>query len=460
MQAVEKLKEEHRLNEKMLDHLEKAMKPLSRNKIVRCLQFFWEWTDEVHHPKEEVLFSELLSRARELALGPVQVMRKEHAITRAYLQRALRVLEGPMHPRSEELLRRYVEAFAKLQRKHMAAEETVLFSLCEQLIPPSVDGDLLSAYAKAAQGRLPAEVVARYERFATSKDETMVVRDRRAAEPSWLDAKTLSSEQPRAHDETYLSAKAGAVLHRAKDHRVLRLHDFGSGLAVQANQYLITDHGEGMILDPGGPKIYPNVFAETMMALDGGRLRYVFLSHQDPDICTSLNAWLMDTEAEALTSKLWMRFLPHFGIDRLLEERLRPIPDKGMCVTLGRRELMLLPAHFLHSAGNFHVYDPESKVLFSGDLGASISGEGLVVEDFDKHVPGMLGFHRRYMASTQALARWADLVEPLDIETIAPQHGPLLRGKQIVRRFKDWCRTLPCGVEAMEPFSLPRLGER
>ena len=29
-----------------------------------------------------------------------------------------------------------------------------------------------------------------------------------------------------------------------------------------------------------------------------------------------------------------------------------------------------LPAHFLHSVGNFHIYDPIAKILYTGDLGA------------------------------------------------------------------------------------------
>jgi len=46
-------------------------------------------------------------------------------------------------------------------------------------------------------------------------------------------------------------------------------------------------------------------------------------------------------------------------------------------------------AHFMHSEGNFRFYDPVSKILFSGDMGASIVGHTEVdapVEDFKKHI--------------------------------------------------------------------------
>ncbi|MCK6552254.1 FprA family A-type flavoprotein [Myxococcota bacterium] len=241
-------------------------------------------------------------------------------------------------------------------------------------------------------------------------------------------------------------------------HSNVLLHDFGRGLAVQANQYLIVHDGQGMILDPGGPKVYPNLFAEMTQHISPKDLKYIFLSHQDPDIGTSINAWLMDTPAQAVISRLWMRFLPHFGIDKLLEERMTGIPDEGMILDLGGAPLVLLPAHFLHSPGNFQVYDPRTKVLFSGDLGASVDGESGTVEDFDAHARSMLGFHRRYMASEKAMNAWVKMVRTLDVEVIAPQHGPLFQGRDMVQKFIGWCEGLRCGVDLVDRYVVPSPG--
>ena len=160
-------------------------------------------------------------------------------------------------------------------------------------------------------------------------------------------------------------------------HRNVLLADHGEedGLAVQSNQHLIVHGDRAMILDPGGHKIYGRVLADAFAAMGGARLSHVFLSHQDPDVVAALNGWLMTTDAEAHISKLWIRFVPHFGLDRLLVERLRPIPDEGTVFDLGGAPLVALPAHFLHSEGNFQLWDPTSKILYSGDLGASIGTE-------------------------------------------------------------------------------------
>jgi flavorubredoxin len=241
------------------------------------------------------------------------------------------------------------------------------------------------------------------------------------------------------------------LLYDQGQHKNVLLEDFSDGgLAVQANQHLIVDQGEGMILDPGGHKVYSKVLAATMTALGKAKLKYIFLSHQDPDIVAAVNGWLMTTDAVAYVSKLWIRFVPHFGLDRLVQDRLLPIPDEGMRIKLGSQDLIVLPAHFLHSCGNFHIYDPASKILYSGDLGASIGVEGQEVADFAKHIPSMEGFHKRYMQSNRALRAWTAMVRKLDVEIIAPQHGLVFRGKDMVHKFYDWCDGLDCGIDVME----------
>ena len=240
-------------------------------------------------------------------------------------------------------------------------------------------------------------------------------------------------------------------------HKNVLLEDFDAGeIAVQANQHLIIHAGEAMLLDPGGHKVYSKVLSETFAILAGRKLRYIFLSHQDPDVVAAINGWLMTTDADAYISSLWIRFVPHFGHDHVVADRLRPIPDEGMIFNLGGAGLIALPAHFLHSEGNFQIYDPIAKILYTGDLGASIGAKYAQVQDFDAHIPYIEGFHRRYMTSRSVMKAWADMVRPLDIDIIAPQHGAFYVGKEMVHRFIDWCANLECGVDLITPmFKVP-----
>lgn len=247
------------------------------------------------------------------------------------------------------------------------------------------------------------------------------------------------------------------ILFENAEHRNVLLEDFTSGEMVQANQHLIIHKGMGMLLDPGGHKVYSYAIDALADLLAPANLKYILFSHQDPDIIAAANGWLMVTEATALLPQLWIRFLMHFGVDDFVIDRIEALPDGGRVVKLGDAPLMLLPAHFMHSAGNFQVYDPISKILYTGDLGASLGQTYVTVSNFDDHIQYMEGFHRRYITSNRVLQWWLKMIEPLDIEIIAPQHGAMLVGKENVARFKAWVAGLECGLDWMESvYQLPR----
>ena len=246
-------------------------------------------------------------------------------------------------------------------------------------------------------------------------------------------------------------------LYRSGSHLCLMYNDFSKGTMIQANQFLIVDEAEGLIMDPGGHKVYAPLFAQISNAINPTKLKYIFFSHQDPDIIAAANGWMMVTDAEAYISALWMRFLPHFGIDELVVKRVHPIPDEGLLLPLGQSKLVLLPAHFLHSAGSFQLYDPAAKILFSGDLGASLGSPDVFVSDFPSHIQYLEGFHKRYLPTRKALAMWANTVRQLEIETIVPQHGAVLKGRAIVEQFIRWVEQLPCGLDLMgDAYPIPQ----
>jgi flavorubredoxin len=208
-----------------------------------------------------------------------------------------------------------------------------------------------------------------------------------------------------------------------------------------------------MLLDPGGNKLFSKLVAEMSRYLPPQKLEYIFLSHQDPDVGAGLNGYLLITDGKICMPSVWQRFIPSFCTLSLAENRIIAIPDRGMRLGLDDAELVLLPAHFLHSAGNVQVYDPVSKTLFSGDMGASLlptENSYRTVVDFAKHLTYMDEFHRRYIASSIACRLWAAMVRELDVERIVPQHGAMLEGQAIVAQFLDWVSDLRCGVDLID----------
>lgn len=229
------------------------------------------------------------------------------------------------------------------------------------------------------------------------------------------------------------------------------LADDPSGAAVQANQCLIVDSDEAMLLDPGGVLAYNELYVALAKVIAPKQLRYVFASHQDPDIVASLPRWLSSSDTKVLVPRLWSRFVPHFCPPGKTAGRIVGIPDRGGVVVLGRCRLLVLPAHFLHAEGNLQVFDPVSRILFSGDLGASMlpsAKAGEVVLDLAAHLPHMVEFHRRYMNSNRACRLWAAMARKLPIDMIVPQHGAPMGGGA-VGQFIDWIESLQCGLDLM-----------
>lgn len=226
--------------------------------------------------------------------------------------------------------------------------------------------------------------------------------------------------------------------------------------SVPSNQFLVINGKEAAVIDPGGDLTFSPLTMNITKHTRLNRIRYVIGSHQDPDIIASMPRWLIHVEqANLLIPKLWERFLPHYNsaftkgrLKQSLSERLITIPDNGGYYPLGDCGIVAIPAHFLHSVGNFQFYDPISKILFSGDMGASMEGDsGEKVKDFRTHINKMEGFHRRYMTSKKGTRLWADAVRDLDVSMMVPQHGYRLEGKEVFHQFLDWISELDCGID-------------
>jgi flavorubredoxin len=247
-------------------------------------------------------------------------------------------------------------------------------------------------------------------------------------------------------------------LYNKGNHICVAFRDLVTGEAVQANQFLLIDGEHAAIIDPGGELTYSRLFMALSKYLNVTGLDYVIASHQDPDIVASINKWLVGTDCKVVVPALWERFIPHFTRPGKLQDRMITIPDAGMRLTLGNIQLMALPAHFLHAEGNFQFYDPVSKILFSGDLGANLAQSELdtPVTRISDVIDTMRPFHRRYMNSNKACRYWANMVRELEIEMIVPQHGRCFAGRA-VNELIDWISTLECGLDLMtqDNYRLP-----
>lgn len=214
---------------------------------------------------------------------------------------------------------------------------------------------------------------------------------------------------------------------------------------IDTNQYMICNENTAILLDPGGIELFAPMLASVVKEVPLENIKYLFASHQDPDIISSLGMWdqiLID--ATLYGPWIWESFIRHFGMHNT---NYSPIDDAGGRVKIGDIELEFIPAHYLHASGNYHVYDPEAKILFSGDVGAALepAGSDLFVKDFDSHISKMELFHQRWMPSNRAKDDWIARARELDYDLMVPQHGRIFKGEDC-DKFLDWFSDLQVGI--------------
>jgi flavorubredoxin len=143
-------------------------------------------------------------------------------------------------------------------------------------------------------------------------------------------------------------ALAPVELYRDEHHACLMFTDLveEDAQAVQANQFLIVDHGTGAIIDPGGNLAFNELYMGMVRYFSPHKLSYLIASHADPDIIASLDRWLTSTKASLVISRVWERFVPHFTKVGKTENRVIPVHDAGEFFRLATASCISYPRIF------------------------------------------------------------------------------------------------------------------
>lgn len=157
--------------------------------------------------------------------------------------------------------------------------------------------------------------------------------------------------------------------------------------------------------------------------LNGRKPDYLIIQHMEPDHSANIENFLKtypDTTVVA-TAKAFAMMDCFFSLD---PEVKRLVAENGSTLSLGSHELTFVFAPMVHWPEVMMTYDSTDKVLFSAD-GFGKFGALDVEEDWDdearRYYIGIVG---KYGAQVQAVLKKA---AGLDIQTICPLHGPILK---------------------------------
>ncbi|MCB1171050.1 MAG: SpoIIE family protein phosphatase, partial [Leptospiraceae bacterium] len=172
--------------------------------------------------------------------------------------------------------------------------------------------------------------------------------------------------------------------------------------------------------------------------------------HQDPDLCAAvphLEKLINRDDLTIVTHSRMSVLIKHYG----LTSSYYNIDENDFVLQAGKKYLQFYTTPYCHSPGAFVTYEPETKVLFSGDIfgGLEDSWHFLADEHYFRHIEG---FHMAYMPSRDILNYALRKIESLDIDLIAPQHGSIIQRKYIAELIEKM-KQMECGLYIDRKYS-------
>ena len=191
---------------------------------------------------------------------------------------------------------------------------------------------------------------------------------------------------------------------------------------VSYNSYVILDE-KVAVMDTVDARKTDEWLANLEEALEGRNVDYIVVSHMEPDHAASLQVLAEKyPEAQIVGNAKTFNMIPQFFAFDL--EGRKVVVKEGDTLSLGSHTLQFVMAPMVHWPEVMVAYETSEKILFSADgfgkFGALDADEDWACEA-RRYYFNIVG---KYGAQVQALLKKA---ATLDIQTICPLHGPILK---------------------------------
>ena len=206
-------------------------------------------------------------------------------------------------------------------------------------------------------------------------------------------------------------------------------------LGMAYNSYFIKD-SKTAVMDTVDAR-FGDEWLKNIEAASGGRAPdYLVIHHMEPDhsacIAKALSVW---TDTTVVSSAQAFKYMEQFFGAAVAPKRL--VVKEGDVLDLGKHKLTFVAAPMVHWPEVMVSYDSTDKVLFSADgFGKFGANDVEDPEGWDcearRYYIGIVG---KYGAQTQALLKKA---AGLDIQTVCPLHGPILKGEAIAHAIEKY----------------------
>lgn len=202
------------------------------------------------------------------------------------------------------------------------------------------------------------------------------------------------------------------------------------------NAFLVEGSEKIALLDTVEPA-WEDLFLQQLAEVD--HIDYLVSHHSEQDhsglIPTILEAY---PEAVVVCSPLAKSLLTdHLDI---ADERIQTVGD-GETLSLGDKTLRFLKTPWVHWPETIVSYLVEDRMLFSGDLfGSHLATSNLYASSEPRVLEGAKRYYAELMmAFRKILVKNLQKIRTLEIDLIAPTHGPIYdQPEQILSAYEDW----------------------
>ncbi len=204
------------------------------------------------------------------------------------------------------------------------------------------------------------------------------------------------------------------------------------------NAYLIKGSEKTVLIDSVDPPKSGELL-NHLKRLNVETLDYVVANHAEQDhsgaIPDVLEAY---PEAKVVTNPKCKDFLAEHLL--IADEKFITV-NEGETLSLGDKTLEFFLTPWVHWPETMVTYLKEDKILFSCDFfGSHLATSHLYVENEPKVLEDAKRYYAEIMMPFRAIIRKnVEKVEKLDIDLIAPSHGPIFNKPElIIDAYKDW----------------------
>jgi len=226
----------------------------------------------------------------------------------------------------------------------------------------------------------------------------------------------------------------------AIDWNVTEFHGYKTERGSTYNAFLVIDE-KITLIDTVKAPFADQLLARISSVIDPAKIDYIISNHAEPDHSGALPQIIRAVQPE----KVFASVAGQKALDAHFQLDMPVTPVKtGDTLSLGRNTVKFIETKMLHWPDSMVSYLDHDKILFSQDaFGMHLAGSSLFADQYDPSILEWEG--EKYFANILLL--YADRIKQLlaslpslnlDIQMIAPDHGPLWRRPEDIAQILKW----------------------